>query len=99
MRILEIVFLLHTRILEHVRPLSAGTGVTVFQVLPEVISAIEFYGLVALAESMNLAQMLCTGVPVCRAREFVATVTTDIGRCGKIIGRVEYGLDTCQPAA
>ena len=99
MCILEIAFLLHTRNLEHVRPFSGGTGVTVFQVLPEVISAIEFYGLVALAESMNLAQMLCTGVPVCRAREFAATVTTNIGRCGMNVGWMEYGLDTCQRTA
>jgi hypothetical protein len=95
MCILKTIFLLHARNLEHVHPLSVGSGVTVFQVLPEVIGAMEFFGLVVLAKSVILTQMLCASVPVCRDRKFVATVTTNIGHCGMDVGRMESGLHSC----
>jgi len=71
----------------------------VFQVLPEVIGTVEFFGLIALAELVNLAQMLGPGVPVCGVDEFLSTVAAHVGRCGMGCRSMEGGLNSGQGCA
>jgi len=70
--------LAHARVLQHVGPFPAGAGVTVFQVLAEVIGAVEFFGLVAFSELVDLAQMLSPRLPVRRVGEFLSAVAAQV---------------------
>ena len=72
---------LHACSLQLVRPLPTRTCMAMFQVLPEMIGAEEFLGLIALAEFVDIDQMLDPIFPV-RVRyvgELLAAVATDIG--------------------
>ena len=53
---------------------------TVFQMLPEMVGPEEFLGLIALAELVNIVQMVDPFVPVGLGNvgEFLAAVTTDV---------------------
>src|SRR5437879_6461741 len=47
-------FILHTRVFEHVSPLSTGSSMAVFQVLPKMIGTEEFLRLIAFAEFVHV---------------------------------------------
>lgn len=66
---------------------------TVFQVLAEVICAVELFGLIALAEFVDLGQMLGPGFPVCGVGEFLTTVAANVCRRGMPVGGVERCWD------
>lgn len=51
---------------------------TVFQVLAEMICTVELFGLIALAELVDLGQMLGPGVPVCGVGKFLTTVAANV---------------------
>lgn len=73
-------FVLHTRILQHVGVLAASPGVTVFQMLPEMVGTEEFLRLVALAELVHRGQMFEASVPI-RSRhvgELFAAVAANV---------------------
>ena len=72
---------------------------TVFQVLPEMICTVEFFGLIALPELVDLAQMLGPGVPVCGVGEFFTAVAADVRRGAMGGRRVESGLNASQGGA
>ncbi len=59
-------FVLHARVLEHIRPLPTGTLVAVLQMLPEVIGTEELLRLVALAELVDMVQVFGADVPLRR---------------------------------
>lgn len=62
---------------------------TVFQVLSEVISAEEFFRLVAFAEFVNVIQMLGPYIPLRRVGKLFATESTEISfvtRWGRMKG-------------
>ena len=81
-------FFPHTRIFKDVRPFSAGSGMTVFQVLPEVVRPVELLRLVAFSELMNVGEMVNPAVPLGLwiIRKFSATVST------RIVRRPVWGL-------
>ena len=74
--------LLHASRLKHVRPLSARAPMAVLEVLSEVIRTVEFLTLVALAEFVNVCQMLasCQPVRLRKVWKFFATVSANIER-------------------
>jgi hypothetical protein len=80
----------HTCVFQHVGPFPTGSGVTVFQVLPEVIRSEELLGLVTFAEFVFLIKMLRTDIPLRRVGEFVATEATNIGPV-----RIQRGVEGC----
>jgi len=57
-------FVLHAGVFQHVGVFAAGSGVTVFQMLSEMVGAEEFLRLVALAEFMYGGQVFETPVPI-----------------------------------
>jgi hypothetical protein len=70
---------LHASILQHVGPFPTRTGVTVFEMLAEMICSKELFGLVAFAEFMDVGQMLDSIIPVTgRIRKLFATVAAGI---------------------
>jgi len=68
----------HASVLQHVGPLATSTGVAVFQMLAEVISAEELLRLVAFAKFVNVVEMFGACLPAGRVGEFFATVTADV---------------------
>jgi hypothetical protein len=56
--------ILHTGILEHVRPFATRALVTVLEMLSEMIRAEELLALVTLAEFVGLVQMFSADVPL-----------------------------------
>lgn len=72
----------HTRVLQQVGPLAAGASVTVFQMLPEVVSTEELLGLVTFAKLVNMIEMLRPHVPVGGVREFIATISANVSSRG-----------------
>lgn len=75
-------FILHACILEHVGPFTARSLVAVLQVLPEVISAEELFGLVALPKLVHMVQMFSANIPLRRVWEVLPTVATYISAVG-----------------
>lgn len=69
---------LHARVLQHVRPLATGAGVTVLEVLAEVVGAEELLGFVALAELVDVVEVLRALVPARRVLELLAAVAADV---------------------
>lgn len=81
----------HASVLEHVGPLATGTSVAVLQVLPEMISPVEFLACVALPELVHILQVVDAQFPVrvgnessrgrCRvprASELLATIPANV---------------------
>lgn len=68
----------HAGVLQHVGPLSAGTSVTVLQVLSEMVCTEEFLCLVAFTKFVHMVQMLRSCVPICGIRKLFATVATNV---------------------
>lgn len=88
----------HTTVLEHVSPLATGAGVAVFQVLAEVVCAEELLRLVALAELVDVVEVLGASLPARGIGEFFATIAADI-RATTGHGLVEGGLRACEGGA
>lgn len=70
----------HTGIFQNVRPLATGTGMTMLQMLTEMIRTEEFLRIVALAEFMNGGKMVEPGIPVWagEVRELLAAVAARV---------------------
>lgn len=70
----------HTSIFQNIRPLATGTGMTMLQMLTEMIRTEEFLRIVALAEFMYGGKMVESGIPVWagEVREFLAAVAACI---------------------
>ena len=71
----------HTRIFQHVGPLSTCTSVTVLQMLSKMICTEKLLGLIAFAKFVRVVQMLCSSVPVRRIEKLLATESAQVG-CG-----------------
>lgn len=65
------------RILKHVCPFTAGSGVAMLEVLTEVISAVELLGRVAFPKFVHLLQVSNTLVPVLVGRALGKDTTTE----------------------
>jgi len=72
----------HARVLEDVSPFSARATVAVLEVLPEVVGAIELFGLVAFAELVFLGEMLDAVPPLGGQRELFPAVAAYVGEVG-----------------
>lgn len=91
--------ILHTCVLEHVRPLPARACVAVLEMLSEVVCTEKLLRVVALAEFVQIDQMLDPGLPVALRwhfallpiaknphsvpRELIATVAAGVGVFGR----------------
>lgn len=58
------------RILQHVGPLAAGTGMAVLEMLTEVVGAVKLLGRVAFSKLVHLLEVANTLVPVLVGRTF-----------------------------
>ena len=72
-------FVVHTSVLQHVRPLPTLALMTVFQMLAKVVCSIELFGLVAFSKLVDVVQMLGSNVPLWWIGEFFAAIATNIG--------------------
>jgi hypothetical protein len=91
--------ILHAGVFEQVGPFSARAGVTVLEVLAEVVGTEELLRLVAFAEFMSDVEVGGAGLPADGSvRKLVATVATNVGGW---VGsrRVEGSFDACQSGA
>lgn len=77
--------ILHTSILEQIRPLPTRPRMRVFQMLTKVIRTEELLRLIALAKLMDMVQMFGSHVPLWDwvVGEFVAAVAAHVGGAGR----------------
>ena len=92
-------FILHTRRLQHIRPLAARPSMTMLKMLPEVIRAEELLRVVALAELVDRSEMLRSSTQISRIGKLLAAVAADVEETGFRRRSVEGGFDACQSVA
>jgi len=90
---------LHTCVFQHVGPFAAGASVAVFEMLTEVVGAVKFLRVVALAKFVHVGEVLDASLPVGRRGEFVTAVAADVRGRRVDRGGVEGGLDAGESSA
>jgi hypothetical protein len=91
--------ILHTSILEHVRPFPTRAGMAMFQVLSKMICAEELLGMIAFAKFVHVIQMLGPHLPIRGKWELLPAITAYIGCTRMGLGGVEGRLYTCKRSA